>query len=361
MENQKELLEKVLSFIKESELEEVNRVLAEYGFIYDGKKLIGRNNSEEMKDYFLEQMSNPEFFKRLTDYYFNSIMNDPKLSKFKEGDWIIFNELVLFIEKVGQGCYKTISASGISKSYNWTIIDYVARLWTIKDAKDGDILVSKKYDDYYYVFIFKKHFVKNNMNYFMAYGWTRPYRGGDDKEFFANNGGFCDDETFCTNIIDFRPATKSLKDFLFEEIDKAGFIWNPETKTLIEKNGPDKLEVNDRPNTKLLIGCNVNRCGRSDIYYNILKIKTICFDRRQYVCDQGTRIKFDDQDNWRIVSDDENSFVMEDYDYPLPEEDGEDDEVDDVTIEVDEILYCKLSDLCSNIHCARNSKFKARQ
>ena len=59
--------------------------------------------------------------------------------KFHEGDWIVFNGLTLFIEEVVQGYYRTTSIGDIHNSYDWSI-DNAARLWTIQDAKDGDIL-----------------------------------------------------------------------------------------------------------------------------------------------------------------------------------------------------------------------------
>ena len=54
--------------------------------------------------------------------------------KFKVGDRIVFNGLVLLIKEVVQGYYRTISVNGIPHSYDWDI-DNVARLWTAQDAK----------------------------------------------------------------------------------------------------------------------------------------------------------------------------------------------------------------------------------
>lgn len=62
--------------------------------------------------------------------------------KFHEGDWIVFNGLTLYIKEVVNGFYRTISKGGIPNSYDWDI-DNVARLWTIADAKDGDVLACK--------------------------------------------------------------------------------------------------------------------------------------------------------------------------------------------------------------------------
>ena len=65
---------------------------------------------------------------------------DKTKSKFKQGDWIIFNGLTLQVKGVVKGFYITTSKDGITNGYDWSI-DNAARLWTIQDAKDGDVLV----------------------------------------------------------------------------------------------------------------------------------------------------------------------------------------------------------------------------
>ena len=65
--------------------------------------------------------------------------------KFKVGDWIIFNGLTLYINEVVESYYRTISIGGIPNSYDWDIDD-IARLWSIQDAKDGDVLAGNKED-----------------------------------------------------------------------------------------------------------------------------------------------------------------------------------------------------------------------
>ena len=61
--------------------------------------------------------------------------------KFKVGDWIVFNGLTLYIKEVVKGYYRTISKDGIPNSYDWNI-DSAARLWTIQEAKAGDVLIN---------------------------------------------------------------------------------------------------------------------------------------------------------------------------------------------------------------------------
>ena len=65
--------------------------------------------------------------------------------KFKVGDWIIFNGLVLHIDEVVDGYYRTISKGGIPNSYDWNI-DNVARLWTIQDWKPSDEQIKALHD-----------------------------------------------------------------------------------------------------------------------------------------------------------------------------------------------------------------------
>jgi hypothetical protein len=59
--------------------------------------------------------------------------------KFHKGEWIVFNGLTLCVKEVVKGFYITTSIDGITNGYDWDI-DNAARLWTIRDAKDGDVL-----------------------------------------------------------------------------------------------------------------------------------------------------------------------------------------------------------------------------
>ena len=69
--------------------------------------------------------------------------------KFKVGDWITFyggNPFkILKIEAEMNGVldYLLLGQNGYDSYFNKTYIDENARLWTIQDAKDGDVLVSK--------------------------------------------------------------------------------------------------------------------------------------------------------------------------------------------------------------------------
>lgn len=97
-------------------------------------KKIEQNPAESTKDY---NDIDPHFGIPVEDL----TSTDKTEPKFKPGDWIIFNGLILHIDEIVNGYYRTTSiGDGIHNSYDWDI-DNAARLWTIQDAKDGDVLV----------------------------------------------------------------------------------------------------------------------------------------------------------------------------------------------------------------------------
>ena len=134
--------------------------------------------------------------------------------KFRDGDWIIFNGLTLYIKEVVQGYYRTITIDNVPNSYDWDI-DNAARLWTIKEVKNGDVL---KEDSC--VFIVERI----NPN-----GTARVHCClFDDGEFDLTGStlGFDIDST--------HPATKEQRDLLFQKIKEANHKWDADKKELIK-------------------------------------------------------------------------------------------------------------------------------
>lgn len=129
-------------------------------------------------------------------------------SKFHEGDWIVFNGLTLLIEEVVQGYYKTVSIGDIHNSYDWSI-DNAARLWTIQDAKDGDVLTcygTRKGKPIVQTGIFKQYMANNCFLAYIGIDWD-----GNLKTDFYMGG---------TDIF---PATKGQRNYFFTETSKAEF------------------------------------------------------------------------------------------------------------------------------------------
>jgi len=144
--------------------------------------------------------------------------NETKIkSRFHEGDWIVFNGFTLLIEEVVQGYYRTVSINGIHNSYDWDI-DNLARLWTIQDAKDGDILTcysTKKGEPIMQTGIFKQYMANNCFLAYIGIDWD----GNLKTDFYMGN-------TLMGSTIgntDIFPSTKEQRDYFLAETSKAGF------------------------------------------------------------------------------------------------------------------------------------------
>jgi hypothetical protein len=132
--------------------------------------------------------------------------------KFKVGDWVVFNGLTLYINEVLKGYYRTISKSGIPNSYDWNI-DNTARLWTIQDAKDGDVLAGDSC-----IFIIQKFGGINAA--------AKTYCT------LFNDGEFNDGTILYFDIDSTKPATKEQRDLLFQKMKEAGYEWDADKKEL---------------------------------------------------------------------------------------------------------------------------------
>ena len=141
--------------------------------------------------------------------------------KFKASDWIVFNGFTLYVKEVVKGYYRTISKGGIVNSHDWNI-DNVARLWTIQDAKDGDVLTCEN-------------------------GWTCIFKTLVNDETFSSycfmnsTKWFCETGSECHTLKEkfvkayngkIYPATKEQREQLEKAISDAGFMWDAEKKEL---------------------------------------------------------------------------------------------------------------------------------
>jgi hypothetical protein len=145
---------------------------------------------------------------------------NPKLTskfkpKFKVGDWIIcqYMHLVMQILNNDNGSYKTVEIDGTERNDSYDFIERNCKLWTIKDAKDGDVL---KEDSC--IFIIKK---MNPNGTAIVHCCLF-----DDGELDSTGStlGFDVDST--------HPATKEQCDLLFSEMKEVGYEWDAEKKEL---------------------------------------------------------------------------------------------------------------------------------
>ena len=144
--------------------------------------------------------------------------------KFKVGDWV-------------SGYYTNYKVTAIN-SEGYMVEDTVGNkinilfenenfhhLWTIRDAKDGDVLVvppAKGSEHTEQIFIFKeikdREYVKNAVEYYCRVL---------DNEFCVNERGFMGQSDYY-----FVPATKKQCDTLFAKMHEAGYEWDAEKKEL---------------------------------------------------------------------------------------------------------------------------------
>lgn len=138
-------------------------------------------------------------------------------SKFKVGDWVVYKNDTCQIVKREEGCNKLVTVFGIEKELVNERNLSTARLWTIQDAKVGDVLAVEPIEGYSYSFVAINK--KQDEEDFDSYCFV-----GFDGTF---NKGECGHSTK-----DIHPATKEQRDFLFQKMHEAGYEWDAERKKL---------------------------------------------------------------------------------------------------------------------------------
>ncbi len=180
----------------------------------------GGQNDSDVKDY---NSIDPHFGKP----------NDKVEPKFKVGDWVVWdNKISCHIDNIYQGkeslMYTITDDHNMTRSYSVKVFDNNAHLWTIADAKDGDVLYSL---DSNQPFIYKSR---------KAYEQAIAYCGINKlRKFFV-----CGTKNGIITLDKYIPATKEQRDTLFAKMKESGYKWNAEKKELEkiedeEYNGED--------------------------------------------------------------------------------------------------------------------------
>lgn len=145
--------------------------------------------------------------------------------KFHEGDWVAYNSQnavspICQITKVDGDIIDLKGLQGERFQTGYWDLNENYHLWTIQDAKDGDVLACEDGRP----FIFRGCVDPHHPNCPVA------YCGIDSENLFLNDDlGTCwwTDE----NV---HPATKEQRDLLFSKMNKAGYEWDAEKKELIK-------------------------------------------------------------------------------------------------------------------------------
>ena len=150
--------------------------------------------------------------------------------KFRKGDWIIskYMHLVMQILNNDKGTYETVETDGTERNDSYDFIERNFKLWTIANAKPGDVLVSKHNQPFIYNGIFDEESVG-------------AYCGidclGDDflKDSFPCNWSYKEGV---------KPATQEQRDILFMKMKDAGYEFDFEKKKLkkIVQKPNDRLD-----------------------------------------------------------------------------------------------------------------------
>jgi hypothetical protein len=138
--------------------------------------------------------------------------------KFKVGDWIVFdNGNVEHITSVGTHGYTFDDGDYLLHDE----CDKIAHLWSIQDARDGDVLAND-----HHILILKE----------LVYDWSSNGTSYSVKAYcgIKPNGNFeigKDNWSFC-GTLHIHPATKEQRDTLFAKMKEAKWEWDAEKKEL---------------------------------------------------------------------------------------------------------------------------------
>ena len=135
--------------------------------------------------------------------------------KFNEGDWICNDMCIVRIESIKNGMYYFYEGDGLSIAF----VDKHYHLWTIRDAKDGDVLISSN----------KQPFVYNGNYTSVRLG---AYFG------LTTTGGLliCDSHgNNWTDLTGVQPATEEERNALFKKLHDSDYKWDGEKKELWHK------------------------------------------------------------------------------------------------------------------------------
>ena len=146
--------------------------------------------------------------------------------KFKVGDWVVneFGDWTVHIDSLDKKSYQVSDGKG---NYNYFPISKQdeMHLWTIEDAKDGDVLsfyCEYKSNKMVQVGIIEKYVGKN---------------GGCSNAFKIHVGVNWDNNLQIGKYMgcsDIHPSTKELRDLLFTKMKEAGYEWDFNKKELIK-------------------------------------------------------------------------------------------------------------------------------
>lgn len=153
------------------------------------------------------------------------LKKEPK-HKFHEGDWVVYNNDICQIVKREEGCNKLVTIFGIEKELVNERNLSTTRLWTIQDAKKGDVL----------------EFGDHGRRVIGILSYINKTTGKIDVSCLLECNKFKVGVFYNLDTVKPHHVTKEQRDALMKAMKDAGYKWNTETKTL-EKLVESKFKV----------------------------------------------------------------------------------------------------------------------
>ena len=213
-------------------------------------------------------------------------------SKFHEGDWVVSpNGVYWHIDKISNNRYEVTSNTG--ESSNWPLDTNIYHRFTIQDAREGDVLYLQK-DGKEHIIIYKGVIKERFRTFVSAYC---AYNGIVDAFCFADVSRYVD-----IAYGGIMPASKEQRDFLFQKMKEAGYMWDTENKQLLslkaEPNGEQKPANNVEP--KFREGDSIQFKGFG---HNRYTIKEVC-GLSHYINTMGNSMDMSYTDaNFEVIKD----------------------------------------------------------
>lgn len=221
----KETLQKWFS---KEDLEE----LVSKGFTISEFEVVGYKKVSDFEYIFTRDNIINRNYLEVSDIYPEQKDFAPKVEpKFKVGDWVVTDKGdTVQIETVNNDYYTIGNGMLFSMSY----VDTSWHLWTIEDAKDGDVLANDWYqgnDSWEKIIIFKKYHnkgIEGLINAPCVEGYGNTYKNrkmafDEEVPYFS--------KTWTDNL---RPATKEQRDLLFARMKEEGCVWYEDKKEPIK-------------------------------------------------------------------------------------------------------------------------------
>lgn len=233
---------------------------------------------------YFEEFSNTllNIFKTHPDY---AELPLPAMPEFDVGDWIVRGSGFVYepslITEI-RDYYICELQNGERVTYTLNDVHKNFHLWTVQDAKSGDVLACSDW-----LFILKQFNVKGNKHKTYCHYDLTLKRFKDDNDSYMVTGS---DE--------FHPATKEQRDLLFQKMKEADYVWDNEKKKLRKiKSNPDyqELELPTKPKPKFKVG--------DWIANDYCAGKVIALTDDAYLLDSGQGIPFSCEHNahlWTI-------------------------------------------------------------